>query len=107
MIWGKHQENTYDIFSGYQVSMVEDLPIELEVYQVKSKKMATFEHTGNTKSLTDFIKSAYDYWLPRSGYSLNNTDFTQIQFVSQTKETDHLLHSEQRIFKWDVWIAIN
>jgi len=106
VIWAKNKENTFDIFVGYEIIIVESVPIEMEVYQIKSEKMAAFEHTGNSKSLTNFIKSIYDDWLPNSIYSLNNMDFTQIQFVSQTKETNHLLPSKKRIFKWEIWIPI-
>lgn len=78
LIWAKKQENTFDIFVGYEVLIIEDVPREMEVHQIKSEKMVAFEHTGNSKSLTDFIKSIYNDWFPGSGYSLNNMDFTQI-----------------------------
>lgn len=107
VLWAKNPENTVDIFIGYEALIVEDLPSEMKVYRVKSEKMVAFEYTGNSKSLTDFVKAIYDIWLPGSGYSLNNTDFTQIHFVRPTKETNQLLPSEKRIFKWEVWIPIN
>ena len=106
VIWVKDQENTYDIFAGYVVSKAEGLPQELTVYQAKSEKIAVFEHIGDTKSLTDFIMSIYDDWLPSSGYNLNNTDFNQIQYVSQIEETDNLLPSEKRVFNWEIWVPI-
>lgn len=106
VIWAKEEDNTFDILAGYPVSRVENLPEELIVYPVKSEKIAAFVHQGDTPSLSDFIRSIYADWRPNSGYRLNNLDFTQIQFVSQSPETDNLLPSEQRIFDWEVWIPI-
>lgn len=106
VIWAKNPEPTFDIFIGYEVLIVEDLPSEMKVYRVKSEKMAAFEYTGSSKSLPDFIKSMYNDWLPGSGYSLNNTDFTHLQFVRPTKETDPLLPSDKSIFNWEVWVPI-
>ena len=106
IIWAKDRESTYDIFAGYVVAKAEDLPQELTIYQVKSEKIAVFEHIGDTKSLSDYIRSIYDDWLPSSGYNLNNTDFNQIQYVSQIEETDNLLPSEKRVFNWEIWVPI-
>ena len=106
VIWVKEQENTYDIFVGYEVSMVEDLPQELMVYKVKSEKMAVFEHLGDTKSIAGFIMNIYEDWLPGSGYLLNNTDFNHMQYVSPVEDTDQLLPSSERIFKWEVRIPV-
>ena len=106
VIWAKDQENTYDIFVGYEVSIVEDLPQELKVYQVTSKKMAVFEHLGDTESIAGFIMNIYEDWLPGSGYLLNNTDFHHMQYVSPVEDTDQLLPSNERIFKWEVRIPV-
>ena len=108
VIWSRHheQENAYDIFAGYAVYGVEDLPQALEVYPIKSEKIAVFEYTGNTESLINFTISIYGEWFPNSGYQLNDKDFTHIQFIEPSEETDGLLPADERIFNWEIWCPI-
>ena len=108
VIWSRHheQENAYDIVAGYAVYGVEDLPQGVEVYQIKSEKIAVFEHTGNSESLVKFLMSIHGEWFPNADYKLNDIDFTQIQFIKHSEETDGLLPAEERIFNWEVWCPI-
>ncbi len=72
-----------------------DLSEDMQVFNVKSERMAVFKHFGDSKTLSGFIMYLNDVWFLNSEYSLKYCDFTRVQLISLVDETDNLLSLEE------------
>jgi AraC family transcriptional regulator len=100
-VFDYHNLNPAKIYTKWalvEVTSVENLAENMEVYRLKSGMYAVFIHIGPASSFAKSLKYIYQEWMPKSGYTVDNREHFEIleEGYDPTKEDA----------KEEIWIPI-